>query len=58
MTLQLRERESSFIYVNDTTRPGLVCGAFHAISYHIGCPCRRSHWYLQTTPVEIYEVAP
>ncbi|MGD0114901.1 MAG: radical SAM protein [Dehalococcoidia bacterium] len=49
MTLQLRERKSPFIHVNDTTRPGLVCGAFHAISYYIGCPYHCSYCYLQTT---------
>jgi len=49
MALQLRERKSPFIHVNDTTRPGLVCGAFHAISYYIGCPYRCSYCYLQTT---------
>ena len=27
MALQLRERKSPFIHVNDTTRPGLVCAA-------------------------------
>jgi spore photoproduct lyase len=49
MALQLRERKSPFIHVNDTTRPGLVCGAFHAISYYIGCPYHCSYCYLQTT---------
>jgi spore photoproduct lyase len=49
MALQLRERKSPFIHVNDTTRPGLVCGAFHAISYYIGCPYRCSYCYLQGT---------
>jgi spore photoproduct lyase len=49
MALQLRERKSPFIHVNDTTRPGLVCGAFHAISYYIGCPYSCSYCYLQTT---------
>ncbi len=37
MSLQLRERKSPFIHVNDMSRPGLVCGAFHALSYHFGC---------------------
>ncbi len=49
MAIQLRERKSPFIHVNDTTRPGLVCGAFHAISYYIGCPYSCSYCYLQTT---------
>jgi spore photoproduct lyase len=49
MALQLRERKSPFIHVNDTRRPGLVCGAFHAISYYIGCPYRCSYCYLQGT---------
>ena len=49
MSIQTRERKSPFIHVNDTTRPGLVCGAFHAISYYIGCPYRCSYCYLQGT---------
>ena len=49
MSLQTRERKSPFIHVNDTMRPGLVCGAFHAISYYIGCPYRCSYCYLQGT---------
>jgi len=49
MKYQTRERKSAFIHVNDTGRPGLVCGAFHALSYYIGCPYKCSYCYLQGT---------
>lgn len=49
MKYQVRERRSAFIHVNDTGRPGLVCGAFHALSYYIGCPYKCSYCYLQGT---------
>lgn len=49
MGVQTRERKSPFIHLNDTRRPGLVCGPFYAISYYIGCPYRCSYCYLQGT---------
>jgi spore photoproduct lyase len=49
MGLPTRERKSPFIHLNDTRRPGLVCGPFYAISYYIGCPYRCSYCYLQGT---------
>lgn len=44
-----RERKSPFIHVNNTARPGLVCGPFHALSYYIGCPYECTYCYLQGT---------
>ena len=44
-----RERKSPFIHLNNTAKPGIVCGPFHAISYYIGCPFKCSYCYLQTT---------
>jgi spore photoproduct lyase len=45
----VRERKSAFIHLNDTAKPGVVCGPFHAISYYIGCPYKCSYCYLQGT---------
>jgi spore photoproduct lyase len=47
--LATRERASRFIHVNDTGKPGLVCNAFHALSYYIGCPYKCTYCYLQGT---------
>ncbi len=49
MGFERRERKSRFIHLNDTARPGLVCGPFWAISYYIGCPFKCSYCYLQGT---------
>jgi spore photoproduct lyase len=49
MAMQVRERKSRFIHLNDTAKPGLVCGPFWAISYYIGCPFKCSYCYLQGT---------
>ena len=49
MKLTKRERKSPFIHLNDTAKPGVVCGPFHAMSYYIGCPFACSYCYLQTT---------
>jgi len=49
LNLQQRERKSPFIHLNDTAKPGVVCGPFHAMSYYIGCPFACSYCYLQTT---------
>lgn len=49
MNLQRRERKSPFIHLNDTAKPGIVCGPFHAVSYYIGCPFKCSYCYLQGT---------
>lgn len=49
MKVQQRERKSPFIHLNDTAKPGIVCGPFHAISYYIGCPFACTYCYLQTT---------
>lgn len=49
MAVQVRERKSPFIHLNDTAKPGVVCGPFHAISYYIGCPYKCSYCYLQGT---------
>lgn len=49
MPVQIRERRSPFIHLNDTARPGIVCGPFHALSYYIGCPYQCTYCYLQGT---------
>lgn len=49
MAVQIRERKSPFIHLNDTAKPGVVCGPFHALSYYIGCPYQCSYCYLQGT---------
>ncbi len=49
MKVVARERKSHFIHLNDTAKPGIVCGPFHAISYYIGCPYKCSYCYLQGT---------
>lgn len=49
MKVQQRERKSRFIHLNDTAKPGIVCGPFHAVSYYIGCPFACTYCYLQTT---------
>jgi len=49
MQIEARERKSRFIHLNDTVRPGIVCGPFWAISYYIGCPFKCSYCYLQGT---------
>ncbi len=49
MRVQRRERKSAFIHLNDTAKPGVVCGPFHAMSYYIGCPYQCSYCYLQGT---------
>ena len=49
MSVQVRERKSPFIHLNDTAKPGIVCGPFHALSYYIGCPYQCSYCYLQGT---------
>lgn len=49
MGVQVRERKSPFIHLNDTAKPGIVCGPFHAVSYYIGCPYQCSYCYLQGT---------
>lgn len=49
MSFERRERKSRFIHLNDTAKPGLVCGPFWAISYYIGCPFECSYCYLQGT---------
>lgn len=49
MSFERRERKSRFIHLNDTARPGLVCGPFWALSYYIGCPFECSYCYLQGT---------
>ena len=49
MSVKSRNRASRFIHLNDTAKPGIVCGPFHAISYYIGCPYRCSYCYLQAT---------
>ena len=49
MGFERRERKSRFIHLNDTAKPGLVCGPFWAISYYIGCPFKCSYCYLQGT---------
>lgn len=49
MTVQVRERKSPFIHLNDTAKPGIVCGPFHALSYYIGCPYQCTYCYLQGT---------
>lgn len=49
MKLQQRERKSPFIHLNNTAKPGVVCGPFHALSYYIGCPFACTYCYLQTT---------
>jgi spore photoproduct lyase len=46
---QVRERKSAFIHLNNTAKPGIVCGPFHALSYYIGCPYRCTYCYLQGT---------
>lgn len=47
--MERRERKSPFIHLNDTARPGINCGPFHAMSYYIGCPYRCDYCYLQGT---------
>src|SRR3989304_5745182 len=47
MAVQVRERKSPFIHLNDTAKPGIVCGPFHALSYYIGCPYKCSSFSLQ-----------
>lgn len=47
--MQIRERRSRFIHLNDTAKTGLVCEPFWAISYYIGCPFKCSYCYLQGT---------
>jgi spore photoproduct lyase len=49
MAVQIRERKTPFIHLNDTAKPGIVCGPFHALSYYIGCPYQCSYCYLQGT---------
>lgn len=49
MPVQIRERKSPFIHLNDTAKPGIVCGPFHVLSYYIGCPYQCSYCYLQGT---------
>lgn len=49
MSYQVRERKSKFIHLNDTAKPGVVCGPFHALSYYIGCPYQCTYCYLQGT---------
>jgi spore photoproduct lyase len=46
---QVRERKSAFIHLNNTAKPGIVCGPFHALSYYIGCPYKCTYCYLQGT---------
>jgi len=46
---QVRERRSAFIHLNNTAKPGIVCGPFHALSYYIGCPYKCTYCYLQGT---------
>ncbi len=47
--MNVRERKTPFIHLNDTAKPGIVCGPFHAISYYIGCPYACTYCYLQAT---------
>ena len=49
MGYQARERKSAFIHLNNTAKPGIVCGPFHALSYYIGCPYKCTYCYLQGT---------
>lgn len=49
MKFEERERKSPFIHLNNTAKPGIVCGPFYAMSYYIGCPFKCSYCYLQTT---------
>jgi DNA repair photolyase len=49
MRFERRDRKSRFIHLNNTAKPGLVCGPFWAISYYIGCPFKCSYCYLQGT---------
>ncbi len=49
MAVEVRERKSRFIHLNDTGKPGIVCGPFYALSYYIGCPYKCSYCYLQGT---------
>lgn len=51
MKMQVRERKSPFIHLNDKANihKGIVCEAFHVLSYYIGCPFACSYCYLQAT---------
>ena len=49
MKVQTMERKSAFIHLNDTAKPGIVCGPFYAVSYYIGCPYKCTYCYLQGT---------
>lgn len=51
MKIQVRERQSPFIHLNDkaTTHKGIVCEPFYVLSYYIGCPFACTYCYLQGT---------
>ncbi|RKY62548.1 MAG: hypothetical protein DRP95_01350 [Candidatus Latescibacterota bacterium] len=51
MRVQVRERKSPFIHLNDkaNTHRGIVCEPFYVLSYYIGCPFECSYCYLQGT---------
>jgi len=51
MKIQVRERKSPFIHLNDKANihEGIVCEPFHVLSYYIGCPFACSYCYLQAT---------